>query len=164
MNKEPLTIEVAKAIKDYLTFLQKKSIPSRIANAIESVRDQYETTGCISPTQIAFLQRCFLRATTKHYEVDWLPVGILDQAIAEELDGQTCQMLTASEIALAIRWLSTTASLSKELETWHAQLEEQLLLTGWLSADQLARLKERYLAVTGRAVPARQPQREAVYP
>lgn len=158
MNDEPLTPEVTKAIDGYLALLSKLDIPSPIQFAIQSIKEQYEATGRIAPTQIALLQRCFLRAREGRYEVDWLPIGYLDAAIAHELDGTPCQMLNAADVEEAIRWLAFDGDPPKEIVAWHSQIQEQLLLTGSLSLDQLAELKRRYLAWTGCAIPMRWPR------
>lgn len=144
MNKEPLTPEVKKAIDGYLSLLNQYAIPSPIGEAIASIKKQYELTEHISPTQIALLRRCFLRTRTLQYDVDWLPVGYLQEAIADELDGSPCRMLNDSDTEQAIGWLAIKGPATDELQAWYSEIHDQLLLTGWLPADKLSELERRY--------------------
>lgn len=146
MNNEPLTPEVKKAIDGYLSLLNTLKIPPPFDSTIGTIRKRYEATEHLLPTQIGILQRCFLWARNDiPYEVDWLPVGHLDFAIAEELDGSPCKMLSGSEIEEAIRCLPIKDDGTEELGAWHSSIAEQLILTGWLPSDQLGKLKRLHL-------------------
>lgn len=150
-----LNTGVVEAIDAYLRLLGKKKLPPNISAAVKAAKAEYEATGYIGASQVAMLQRCFYRARETSYEHDPLPVNILDMAIAEELDGQPCRMLRSDEIALAIRWLAFDGDHTPEEIEWHGRIQEQLLLTGWLSDEQLSELKRRYLKATGCWIPSR---------
>lgn len=138
-----LNPDVIEAVDAYLKLLGKKKLPPAIAAAVQEIRTEYTSTSFLRPTQVALLQRCFYRARAGQYEVDPLPINILDLAIAQELDGQPLRMLRGDEIALAIDWLAFDGTHTAEEEEWHGQVQDQLLLTGWLAQSQLAELKHR---------------------
>lgn len=138
-----LSYGVIEAVDAYLKLLGREKLPPNIAKAVQAAKTEYEATGYISPSQVAMLQRCFYRARHGRYEHDPLPINILDVAVAEELDGRHCRMLQSHEIALAIEWLVFNGTHTPEEEKWHGQIQEQILLTGWLSQAQLAELKHR---------------------
>lgn len=144
-----LNTGVVEAVDAYLKLLGKKKLPPNISAAVKEAKAEYEATGYISASQVAMLQRCFYRARETRYEHDPLPVNVLDTAIAEELDGQSCRMLRGDEIALAIRWLAFDGNPTPEEVEWHGRIQDQLLLTGWLSEEQLKELQRRYLKATG---------------
>jgi len=146
---------VIEAIDTYLKVLAKKKLPAHIASAIQEMKGEYAATRYLRPTQVALLQRCFCRARAAEYEADLLPIDILDDAIAQELDGRPCQMLRSDEIAKAIDWLAIPGDLTDAEVEWHHQIQDQLLLTGWLSQAQLTELKFRYLTATGCWIPLR---------
>lgn len=141
---------VREAVDAYLKFLSRKKLMPSVDTAIRAAKTEYETSGYIRPTQVAFLQRCFYRARAGRYEMDPLPINVLDVAIAQELDGQPCRMLRGDEIALAIELLAMPGTHTPEEEEWHGHVQEQLLLTGWLSQEQLVELKNLYLESTRR--------------
>lgn len=157
-GSQELDEDVARAVEAYFTFFGKLNVPAGIAPAIEAIRREYDTTRQLRPTQVALLQRCFMRGRASQYEVDWLPIGLLDNAIADELDGNPMRMLRGDEIAQAIGWLAMRNELTDEEKEWHRQTEEQLLLTGWLSPEQMTSLKHRYLASLNCAIAVRWPQ------
>lgn len=144
MNDEPLTPEVTKAIDGYFALLDQYALPSPIGEAVQSIREQYKAKQPIAPTQIALLRRCFLRTRADQYEVDWLPVGYLEEAIAEELDGSPCRMLSDSDTERAIGWLALKGRVTDELRAWHRDIQDRLLLTGWLPQDTLSELEGQH--------------------
>lgn len=111
-----LNPDVIEAIDAYLKLLGKKKLPPAIAAAVQEIRTEYTSTSFLRPTQVALLQRCFYRARAGRYEVDPLPINILDLAIAQELDGQPLRMLRGDEIALAIDWLALDGNHTAEEE------------------------------------------------
>ncbi len=129
----------------------------RVDMAIRAAKIEYESSGYIRPTQVALLQRCFHRARAGRYEMDPLPINVLDIAIAQELDGQPLRMLRGDEIAVAIELLAMPGTHTPEEEEWHGHIQEQLLLTGWLSQEQLAELKNLYLESTRRWMTSKGP-------
>lgn len=150
-----LSYGVIEAINAYLKLLARTKPPPIIAAAIQAAKAEYEATSYLRPTQVALLQRCFYRARETRYEHDPLPINILDMAIAEELDGEPCRMLRSDEIALAVSWLAFDCEHRPEDVEWHERIQDQLLLTGWLSPEQLTELKRRYLKATGCWIPSR---------
>lgn len=151
-NASKLNPDVDKAVRAYLQILWKVDRPPRIVSAIAAIRTEYLTTGQIKPTQVAILQRCFHRVTSSRFEIDWLPIDVLDQAIAQELDGQPCRMLPSYEVTQAIEWLGIRGHQTSEELDWHGQVQEQLLLTGWLPKEHLMELRRRYYKSLGRRV------------
>lgn len=143
-----LSYGVIEAVDAYLKLLRKKKLPPAIATAVQAAKAEYEATGYLSPSQVAMLQRCFYRARETRYQYDPLPINVIDVAIAEELDGNPLRMLRGDEIALAVSWLAIEGPLTPEEVEWHARIQEQLLLTGWLSQEQLMELRRRFLKGT----------------
>lgn len=153
-----LNPDVREAVDAYLNFLNRKKLMPSVDAAVWAAKSEYETSGYIRPTQVALLQRCFYRARASRYEADPLPINVLDVAIAQELDGQPLRMLRGDEIALAIELLAMPGTHTPEEEEWHGHIQEQLLLTGWLSQEQLAKLRNLYLESTRRWMTSQAPQ------
>jgi hypothetical protein len=139
------TPEEQEGIEQYLAVLGSISMPSAISNAVAAIREQYGASEYLRPTQIALLQRCFKRALHSRYEVDWYPINLLDRAMAEELDGHPSKMLCPADMTLALRYLGMMGdNLSAEAEAEVVRLERQLIITGWLSGEQMECLKRVY--------------------
>ncbi len=143
MTNEEHTPEDRKGIEQYLSVLKLVQIPEVIATSVAAIREQYDVTQRLRPTQIAVLQRCFRRAIQNQYEVDWYPIGSLDIAIAKELDGTPCRMLCPDDTALALQMLGTFGNgrVGARAVAEIKDIERQLLLTGWLSREQIESLK-----------------------
>ena len=149
-TQQVLEEDIDKAVRTYFTLLKRFALPPRIADATAAIRAEYEATGFIRATQLALLRRCFLRGRHGRYEVDWLPAGYLDMAIAQELDGAPCRMLGSAEAEQAIKWLAIGSDHADDVKAWHQSVQDQLILTGWLPAGELATLKHRYQECRGR--------------
>ncbi len=61
-------------------------------------------------------------------------------------------MLPNSEMEQAIRWLAIEGDHPDEVNAWHERIQDELILTGWLPPNELAKLKKKYLESMGRGV------------
>ena len=156
MRKEEHTPEERAGIEHYLDVLAHKHMPLDISNAVAEIREQYNSMESLRPTQIAILQRCFRRATRHRYEIDWFPINVLDMAIATELDGLPQKALLHDDMACALKYLGNMrdAKLKSSVNAEVESIEVQLLLTGWLSREQLDVLHCAYLISKAALTPA----------
>lgn len=156
MTNEEHTPEEQKGIEHYLAILSRQHMSADTAKEITAIRHQYYSTGYIEATKIGILQRCFRRATHNLYEIDWFPINVLDMAIAVELNGAPTKALLHHDVTRGLKYLGNIRCerLGQDANAEVKTIESQLLLTGWISREQMEVLRRACLFSNAMIMPS----------
>lgn len=144
MNERDLKPDEMRGIENFLEIFRRKRLPVAIANVISTIEEQYASTKSLTPNQIAFLYRCFKRASlgTSRYDVsNNFPLDSLNECLDADARSRRNlnKRMSDGDETRAYNYLGNMRpkALNSDVRAVVQSIEDQLLINGWISPKQL---------------------------